>query len=93
MFETHVRSLLEKVVNIPASKGSNTRWNRCLTSAPQHRAEEAAHDEEQRHPEAVDGREDDSENGILPIIRDHPGGRKERKGGVQDDPQQHGAGP
>ena len=24
-------------VNIPASKGRNTRWNRCLTSAPRPR--------------------------------------------------------
>ncbi len=59
----------------------------------QHRAEEAAHDEEQRHPEAVDGREDDPEAGILPTIRDHPERREEREGSVQDDPQQHGAGP
>ena len=31
--------------------------------------------------------------GILPTIRDHPVRREEREGSVQDDPQQHGAGP
>ena len=59
----------------------------------QHRAEVAAHHEEQRHPKTVDGREHDSENVILPSIRDDPEAREEREGGVQDDPQQHGAGP
>ena len=59
----------------------------------QHRAEEAAHDEEQRHPEAVDGGEDDPETGILLTIRDDPERREERQGRVQDDPQQHGDGP
>ena len=43
----------------------------------QHRAEEAAHDEEQRHPEAVDGREDDPKAGILLTIRDQPKRREE----------------
>ena len=59
----------------------------------QHRAEEAAHDEEERHPEAVDGGEDDPESGILLTIRDDPERREERQGSVQDDPQQHGDGP
>ena len=59
----------------------------------QHRAEQAAHDEEERHPEAVDGGEDDPETGILLTIRDDPERRDERHGGVQDDPQQHGDGP
>ena len=59
----------------------------------QHRAEEAAHDEEERHPEAVDGREDDPEAGILPTIRDDPERREKREGSVQDDPQEHGDGP
>ena len=59
----------------------------------QHRAEEAAHDEEERHPEAVDGGEDDPETGIRLTIRDDPERRDERHGGVQDDPQQHGDGP
>ena len=87
------------MVTIPSSKGRNTRKNRCLTSdhaaslVQQHRAEEAAHDEEERHPEAVDGGEDDPETGILLTIRDDPERRDERHGGVQDDPQQHGDGP
>ncbi len=59
----------------------------------QHRAEEAAHDEEERHPEPVDGGEDDPESGILLTIRHDPERRDERHGGVQDDPEEHGDGP
>ncbi len=87
------------MVNIPASKGRKHPVKPVLdqrtaaSPVQQHRTEEAAHDEEQRHPKAVDGREDDSESGILPTIRDHPVRREEREGSVQHDPQQHGAGP
>ena len=87
------------MVNIPTSKGSNTLWNRCLTSAlrPRRCSSIALKKPlmtkksgirkpwmaEKRIPEAV----------ILPTIRDHPVRREEREGSVQDDPQQHGAGP
>ena len=87
------------MVNIPSQQREEHPVEPVLDQRPaaspvqQHRAEEAAHDEEQRHPEAVDGREDDPESGILPTIRDHPVRREEREGSVQDDPQQHGAGP
>ncbi len=38
----------------------------------EHRAEEAAHDEKERHPEAVNGGDDEPETGILLTICDDP---------------------
>ena len=67
--------------NFPPRPLTAAPFARCRSMAPrspaatpvqQHRAEEAAHDEEERHPEAVDGGEDDPETGILLTIRDDP---------------------